>query len=163
MTATAITFQVLTDPRPAARPKVMNRRGKGGKMFPVAIKADEDVEAQADVGKAFTEALGVYGATWPQEPDRAYQVHLIFGRGNYRRADADNLTKTVLDGLTGLAWKDDSQAVRGTWAIDYTPRRENGQPFTLVTIRRLPYTWKGEPMPLVTPQPDEGSPLPLSP
>jgi Holliday junction resolvase RusA-like endonuclease len=124
------------------------RNGKGVKKFPVAIKDPADEAAQAAVAQAFRDALATYGVEWPMEADRAYQVHLVFARGNYRRADADNLMKTVLDGLTGVAWVDDSQAVRGTWAIDYTPRREKGIPWTMVQVRRLPHSWQGTPLPL---------------
>ena len=40
--------------------------------------------------------------------DEALEVHLNFGVVNMAQ-DIDNLCKTILDGLNGVAWKDDRQ------------------------------------------------------
>jgi len=47
---------------------------------------------------------------WRREPTKARLfVSLRFYRDNERRADFDNLTKSVLDGLQGIVYVDDSQ------------------------------------------------------
>lgn len=43
------------------------------------------------------------------DPDAEFAVTRVFHTAS--RADVDNLAKAVLDGLNGVAWKDDSQVV----------------------------------------------------
>jgi crossover junction endodeoxyribonuclease RusA len=43
------------------------------------------------------------------DPDAEFAVTCVFHTAS--RADVDNLAKAVLDGLNGVAWKDDSQVV----------------------------------------------------
>ncbi len=59
----------------------------------------------------YEELVGQYAALkWRREPTKARLfVSLRFYRENERRADFDNLAKSVMDGLQGIVYADDSQ------------------------------------------------------
>lgn len=139
----AVTIEVPGEPKAAQRPKVVQR----GKQR-IAIKADADATAQASVAAAWTAQVIDGPLDWPVEKDRQYGLRVIFRRGTYRAADLDNLAKTVMDGLNGLAYPDDSQVTRLALTADWTPRREGFAPSTLVQVRRLPLDMKGNALPL---------------
>jgi len=87
-------FTVDGEPVPKARPRL----GRGGHAYtPSRTAAWEE-----RVGWAYREAQG-------PEFHGPVQVALHFRRKSRRRADLDNLIKSVLDGLNGVAWQDDSQ------------------------------------------------------
>ena len=114
----AIAFSVPGDPVPQPRPRVSTRGGFARAYVP----AKHAVHAyRASVAAAAREAgAGVHG-----EPVEVV-IDFVFGRPQshmrknglrpdaprYPRQDADNLTKSVLDSLNGVAWEDDSQVCR---------------------------------------------------
>lgn len=135
----AVSFAIDGDPIPTARARVT----RNGTFTPKRSR-----DAQARVAEAWDAAVA--DLNWPVEPERQYAVRLIFARGAYTRADADNLVKTVLDGLTGRAWVDDRQVAIGSWLITWAPRLNNQQGRTMVQVRRLPLNMKGNALPLDT-------------
>jgi Holliday junction resolvase RusA-like endonuclease len=136
-----VQIEVPGEPKAAQRPKVV-KRGRQS----IAIKADDDVAAQARVADAWKDQ--VPGSLWTPEPDRQYGLRIVFRRGTYAHADLDNLAKTVLDGLNGLAYPDDHQVTRLLLVADWTPRRERLTPSTLVHVRRFARGMKGNALPL---------------
>jgi Holliday junction resolvase RusA-like endonuclease len=100
-------FDVPGQPHPAERPRGLLRRGKGGQMVTVWLTPDRTLAAEQTVADAFR-------AAHPDAVPLAGEVRLevVFRRATLRRCDLDNLLKTVMDGLNGLAWRDDSQVAQ---------------------------------------------------
>lgn len=66
--------------------------------------------------------------------DEALEVHLNFGVVNMAQ-DIDNLCKSILDGLNGVAWKDDRQVHKlNAWKYP-APKPEA---LVSITVRVLP-------------------------
>ena len=109
------------DPVPTARP----RFGKGGRAYQDARSR----EAQAEHRQAGRLALP---EGWPK--GARYAVKLAFVLETRRKKDWDNLSKTIGDGLNGVAWDDDSQIRDATVKIiDGAP----GEGMTYVTVEVL--------------------------
>lgn len=143
MTLTAVQITVPGDPKPTARART-GAQGGGHHFTPKPSR-----DAQDRVRLAWLEAVRT--VDWPLEPTRQYAVRVTFHRATFRRADLDNLTKTVLDGLNRVAFPDDSQVTALETYLDWTPVSGQG-PSTLVQVRRLPRDMKGSPLPY-DPQP----------
>jgi crossover junction endodeoxyribonuclease RusA len=107
-----IRFTVNGNPVPKKRP----RKGRGGHFYtPGATREWEEA-----VGWAYKEAGG-------QMLEGDIAVSCWFFRGDRRRADIDNLLKSVLDGLNGVAFEDDDRVVHMSAWKDYdaeNPRAE---------------------------------------
>jgi crossover junction endodeoxyribonuclease RusA len=73
--------------------------------------------------------LAARPAGWPL--DRRYTVAITVTFQDARRRDIDNVAKTVLDGLNGHAWQDDSQ-VDGLTIVRTSPER--GKPGITVAL-----------------------------
>ncbi len=97
-----IEFFVPGEPR--AKQSFRVGVGRRGGYTPARIKA-----WQADVGWAAQNALHGLEAWDVLYEFTKLAVILEFHLGNHRRIDGDNLSKAVLDGLNGIAWKDDRQ------------------------------------------------------
>lgn len=91
-------FRVEGNVRPTERAR--HGRGRGNRPYTPQASLD----AQRAVGWAFRRAAPGH------RPDRRlYAVHVMaWYRDRYRR-DVDNIAKTVMDGLNGIAWADDAQ------------------------------------------------------
>lgn len=108
----ALICQTVIDgnPIPKGRPRHVTRTKKSGETFVATITPDRTLAAEGQIGTI------VKRDKHPDhEPDdREYVVELWFwtdGRRD-RRADVDNLQKTVLDGLNQIVWNDDRQVVQ---------------------------------------------------
>lgn len=112
-----ITFSVPGVPRGKKRPRFA-RRGK----YVTAYQPTDDARRENLIALAYREAAGSLA---PHTGPIAITVEAIFippmSWSKKRRADpgpktskpdVDNLTKSVLDGLNGLAFVDDAQVVR---------------------------------------------------
>ncbi len=88
------TITIPGNPIPKGRPRAVK-----GRIFTPQRTRD------------YEQLVGQYAALkWTREPTEARLfVSLRFYRENERRADFDNLTKSVLDGLQGVVYVDDSQ------------------------------------------------------
>lgn len=115
-----IEFTVPGQPIPKARARVVR-----GHAFTPETTAGHESVIVAEARNA-----GVRG-----EPDAKAQWEIVcwFYRKGQRRADLDNLLKTVLDALNGVVWADDNQIV----AIKAYKRREDKLPRTLIEIREV--------------------------
>ncbi|MGQ7788187.1 RusA family crossover junction endodeoxyribonuclease [Nesterenkonia sp. K-15-9-6] len=108
-----ITITVPGRPIPKGRPRL----GKGGRTYtPRTTLAHERT-----IGWLYRS----HG-----HPKLAGDLHLAihFIMPNRRRVDIDNLAKTVLDGLNGIAYEDDAQVTR------LTAVKSVGEPCTVITL-----------------------------
>lgn len=102
-----LRFSIPGQPLPKARPRVNTRTGRA--YTPSKTRAWERTVAW--------HARLALGAQEPLEGDVA--LALRFRRQTRRRADTDNLVKAVLDGLNGIAYRDDKQIVRVEASVEY--------------------------------------------
>lgn len=120
--AKKLTFTVAGKPQSTARPRVRAFVDKTGKARGQAYMPKTTQFAHQAVRDAAQRALSTNGTRgWPVEPVRvtvearfAYpnstaKKRLIDGAPMTQRPDVENLAKTVLDGCTGVVWKDDAQ------------------------------------------------------
>ena len=95
----SLTFTVHGPPVPKARA----RKGKGGHWHtPKSTQAYESLVY-------WTAMRALQGQGWPR--DRRYRVECAIYMPNARRADSDNIIKSVLDAGNELLWGDDSQVI----------------------------------------------------
>ena len=89
---------VPSNPMPKERPRL----GRNGAYTPAKTQAYEEL-----VGVSVSNAIALIGYEMPKAHELV-MVILQFYRSDKRRADVDNLTKSVLDAMNGLAYEDDS-------------------------------------------------------
>jgi crossover junction endodeoxyribonuclease RusA len=100
-------FAIPGQPLPKGRPRVNTRTGR-------AYTPPRTRDWERTVARYARAALGEHE---PLGGDVA--LVLRFRRQTQRRADVDNLVKAALDGLNGIAYRDDKQIVRVEAAIEY--------------------------------------------
>jgi len=98
-------FTVRGQPIPKARPVVANRR---------AFTPSKTVAWEQQVAWAARELM----RDQPPLTDDL-TVQLVFYRKGKRRADIDNLSKSILDAMNGIIFNDDRQIVQLTAAVFY--------------------------------------------
>jgi Holliday junction resolvase RusA-like endonuclease len=152
------TFVVPGKPVPKARPRFSKRTGR-----PYTPKTTRSYEALVASKAFFASRLTGpshdlrlrSGRQWP-EPERCgrsclgrsrpcvclwcsaqFEVRLVIYLPDRRRRDIDNINKALLDGMTGVLWRDDSQAV----VKDNTPRLDRKNPRVEVEVRVIPPEW----------------------
>ncbi len=115
-----LELTVPGQPVPKARPRI----GANGHVYtPAETKDAEGRIAWAAKGKV--RGLKVAGPV---------SITVAFYVRDRRRRDVDNLLKTVLDGLNGIAWTDDSQVVHVNAWVFVDP----ANPRTELAIHQLP-------------------------
>ena len=152
ITGIEVSFTLCDDPLPQPRPKA-RRIGKGIQIYtPQNARVKSYKQA---VSAAFEEALG------HKEVDLEAPIELrvdffikrpsnmcgkIYPDESFphvKRPDLDNLVKTIMDGLNGIAWSDDSNVVRLVARKFYTKivlggksgrKRESVSPFIKVKV-----------------------------
>ena len=114
------TFTVPGKPQPKQRARVTR---SGGAFTPKETRNYE--RAIAIVG------MNARPKSWPL--DARYDVGLALYFPDRRRRDGDNVVKSVLDGLNGVLWDDDSQVTSCRFAklVDASDAR------TVVTVTVL--------------------------
>lgn len=117
-----IEFFIPGRPIPQERPFV-TRRGAFDRPRSKARKAEIAIYAR----KAAVEQK------WKMT-DKPFGIHMLFN-GARSNADLDNLSKLVMDSLSGILWKDDRQVMR-IWAEKTAGPGE--EPSTLVLIWNYP-------------------------
>lgn len=121
MTTSAVTFVVPGAPVSKGRPRV----GARGTYTPARTKEYED--------KVAAEYLRVTHR-YNREPEGRYALDLTIKVSSRRRQDLDNVIKSVMDGLNGVAYADDSQVDR----ISVSRVFEAGaEPWVRVQVSRL--------------------------
>jgi len=117
---TAITFTIPGQPQGKGRPRV-GKIGAHARMYtPAKTVAYEGLVAHAAQlamdGLALLDGpvsvrlaiLCQIPASWSQKKQRAALAHELFPT---TKPDVDNVVKAVFDGMNGVVWKDDVQAV----------------------------------------------------
>lgn len=118
-----LRFTVPGRPVPKGRPRL----GANGHVY----TPRETQDAEDSIGWAGRRALR------SRKPVAGpVSVTATFYVADRRRRDLDNLVKTVLDGLNGIAWADDSQVVALSSLVVLDP----SNPRTDVTVTELPGT-----------------------
>jgi len=109
-----LTFTVKGRARGLARPKATRMGTLGVRMY----DPKSNVTAKAEVARAFTEAARCIAVPL-QAPVRLTVIasyhtprKKLWGTAKLTRPDSDNCAKLALDGLQGLAYRDDSQVYR---------------------------------------------------
>lgn len=96
----AINLILPGNPRPAPRPRVSNGHAHNPSWY-TTLKTGWALAARSQMN----------AADWEPVIGRL-DVHAVFYRENHVKADADNLLKTALDALNGIAFADDAQVDR---------------------------------------------------
>lgn len=100
-------------PHPKERPRFTTRAGKGVAYTPPKTVAAEKAIADAWDGPMFEGELAVHVVV-DTEGTAIIVERVDLDAKSKLRGDLDNYLKTVLDGLNGVAWRDDSQVVKIT-------------------------------------------------
>jgi crossover junction endodeoxyribonuclease RusA len=95
-------FVVKGHPVEKGRPKFTVRNGHAAAYTPKATQQGEQ-----HVAACYRLAAGWHDI----DPLAWYRVDAVFYLPDRRRRDVDNLLKLLLDGLNGVAWKDDAQVM----------------------------------------------------
>jgi Holliday junction resolvase RusA-like endonuclease len=125
----SVAFTVLGPPRPKERARVTIH----GAFTPRRTQEYERA----------IQALGSLHCGQAWRLDGSYRLGVVFVFATHRRRDVDNCLKAVLDGLNGVAWRDDSQVVSATCSKVFLPPRRLGLggsqgERTEITIERVP-------------------------
>lgn len=107
-------FTVPGEPMSKARARVVN----GHAFTPERTKRAEEM-----VGWAFRSAAGSY----VPRADEAYGVIALFFAATRQRRDVDNMLKLVLDGLNGVAWRDDAQVIEVSGRKSHVETKEEAR------------------------------------
>lgn len=116
-----VTVRLPIEPQPKGRPRF---RVTAGRVFTYTPKKTEQYEN--DVIKLYRQMTGgymfpkktplhvalVFGMPIPKSTPKKYREQMINQElGHTKKPDVDNLAKSVLDALNGIAYPDDSQIV----------------------------------------------------
>lgn len=104
-------------------PKARARRGKGGRWYtPDATRRYEGAIHRAAALALMTSGLCL---RWPRAAEYRLTARLFFP--DRRRRDADNVIKSLADGMIGVLWDDDHRVgiAADPWQVDRdNPRAE---------------------------------------
>lgn len=128
-------FIIKGEAVPKGRPRV---NSKGWLYTPKRTKDYEELVASSYVGDKLTGALKVEICVFmaiPKSENKANRLKMARGdiRPTKANGDLDNIVKSILDGLNGIAYEDDRQVVEITASKRYTM----AEPFTNVLIEEL--------------------------
>ena len=139
-----VEFHIPGAPHGQARPR-FSRRG-------FAYKLGRDKIIESNIAALFSIAAKQAQVQVDQMHDKPIRVDIIavfdapasISKGKLatltfvtKRPDIDNIAKGVLDGLNGVAWKDDTQVVHMEVRKEYA-HRIYVKPGTHVTVKYLP-------------------------
>jgi Holliday junction resolvase RusA-like endonuclease len=142
-----ITFTVPGEPQGKGRPKIVKIGGFSRMATPQKTVAYEGliahIAAQAMAGRPpmecpcrlDVEIVCSVPASWSQRKQREALEGSVWPA---KKPDTDNILKALNDGMNGVVWRDDVQAVEGGWRKVY-----GATPGLRVTVR-----------PMVSPQAD---------
>jgi crossover junction endodeoxyribonuclease RusA len=109
-----IRFTVPGPPVPKARARIIHRASGAIQAFTPEATAKYELK------------VGLCARTAGIRPDKGeLALSVWFYTPNARRMDLDNLLKSVMDGLNGIAWEDDSQVaeVHASRMVDHLSPR----------------------------------------
>ena len=128
MTFNAVSFTVPGEPQGKGRPRVGSVAGRARMFTPAKTVAYEGLIAHAAQaamrgGQPFDgpcrielDVLCTVPASWSAKKRAQALAGAIRPA---KKPDADNVLKAVCDGLNGVVWRDDAQAVEGMWRKVY--------------------------------------------
>lgn len=103
-----LVFVVPGTPRPKGRPRTVRVKASG-KVTTFTPRATRSYET----GVRLYAVQALARAKWPKrDPDDRFAVELTAFLPDWRRLDLDNIAKSVLDGMIGAVYGDDSQVSR---------------------------------------------------
>lgn len=128
-------FIIKGEAIPKGRPRV---NSKGWLYTPKRTKDYEELVASSYEGDKLTGALKVDICVFmaiPKSETKANRLKMASGeiRPTKANGDLDNIVKSILDGLNGIAYEDDRQVVE----IQASKRYTLDEPFTTVFIEQL--------------------------
>lgn len=126
-----IRFEIPGKPVPKARPRVVN----GHAFTPEKTKAYEQLVAtqyRAAGGTLHGNPVAVTIAVWYEMPKSWPKRKKLDQKGlpHASKPDLDNVIKSILDGLNGVAWEDDAQVYK----IHAVKHWYDGEPMTIVIV-----------------------------
>lgn len=95
-----IVFEVDGVPVPKGRPRLT----RTGRAFTPATTAHYEAHVRACATAAVVEWERLNGEKWPLA-GHSYEVRIEAWMGSRKRADVDNLAKSIMDGMSGLTRK----------------------------------------------------------
>lgn len=95
-----LAFTIPGKPQPKGRP----RMGKGGRVF-----TPKETRAYEKTVQHFAKNAAGWFGPWPLEGEYRCTIDIYWP--DKRRRDIDNAAKSILDGMNGVLWTDDSQVV----------------------------------------------------
>ena len=123
---TVLRLFVPGEPQPKARPRVV--RVPGSIRSAVAYTPKSTKDAEATIG------WHIHAAYLGLQVDADHNWSVVVFFYSNRRADIDNLAKTVLDACNNIVWRDDSQVT--TLHAERGSLREGHEPGTDILLER---------------------------
>ena len=131
-----VSFTLPGPPVAWHRPKLSRSNRIDGRGVRV-IKRDEDVKYQQAIAQSGIHALQLWSQSfkqiWFATSDCEWELEIEFYVHDLRKRDVDNMTKNVMDALSGITYDDDKSVVR----LIVTKRLDREKPRTIVTLRRV--------------------------
>lgn len=142
MSGKGIAIRIPVEPEPKLRPRFHIRRGRISTETPYKTKVFENTIAEYYMYEAkgfkYEEKVPlvvdlVFGMKIPSSYSKKKRQDIDLGLlMPTTKPDIDNLTKSILDALNGIAFVDDSQIVQITAAKEYA-----SEPYIYLNIREM--------------------------
>jgi Holliday junction resolvase RusA-like endonuclease len=134
VTEQRITFTLPGKPIPWHRSKQTRTNRLDGRHTRF-YKDQKDVAYQRAISMHAMHALQLWTQSFkkPWDPSGEWELECEFNVGDLVKKDVDNLSKQVMDALSGVAYEDDKQVCR----LVVTKRLNRKKPSSIVTLRRV--------------------------
>lgn len=119
-----LVFEIEGEPVPKGRPRLT----RTGRAFTPARTVNYEAHVRYEATDAVAAWERAHGQRWPTSGE-SYEVWIDAWMGSHKRADVDNLAKSILDGLSGLKRKS-----------VYGPVCDDDSDVVALHVRRHPHT-----------------------
>lgn len=113
-----IAFVVIGDPVGKQRPRVIGRRA----ITPKETRDYENLVAFSALAE-LAELSNEDRKKWPTKEQVYLDMWMFHSKKRGRRPDPDNVIKSILDGLTGVLWRDDVNVLPRVQAVQINHER----------------------------------------